>query len=62
MDRLVSDTREDVLDYILTVNIFNEGVDLPDINQVIMLRLLRAQSFLSSSWEEDFEKRRIKSS
>ena len=38
MDRLVSDTREDVLDYILTVNIFNEGVDLPDINQVIMLR------------------------
>lgn len=38
MDRLVSDTRTDVIDYILTVNIFNEGVDLPDINQVIMLR------------------------
>ncbi|MBR0381232.1 MAG: DEAD/DEAH box helicase [Eubacterium sp.] len=38
MDRLVSDCREDILDYILTVNIFNEGVDLPDINQVIMLR------------------------
>lgn len=38
MDRLVSDTRNDILDYILTVNIFNEGVDLPDINQVIMLR------------------------
>ena len=38
MDRLVSDTRIDPLDYILTVNIFNEGVDLPEINQVIMLR------------------------
>ena len=38
MDRLVSDDRIDILDYILTVNIFNEGVDLPDINQVIMLR------------------------
>lgn len=29
MDRLVSDSRVDVLDYILTVNIFNEGVVLP---------------------------------
>jgi len=38
MERLVSDDRRDVLDYILTVNIFNEGVDLPEINQVIMLR------------------------
>lgn len=26
------------LDYIFTVDIFNEGVDIPDINQVIMLR------------------------
>ena len=38
MDRLVSDERDDYLDYIITVNIFDEGVDLPDINQVIMLR------------------------
>ena len=38
MDRLVSDTRTDVLEYILTVNIFNEGVDIPEINQIIMLR------------------------
>ena len=29
---------EDRLDYILTVDIFNEGVDIPEINQVIMLR------------------------
>lgn len=26
------------LDYILTVDIFNEGVDIPDVNQVILLR------------------------
>ena len=38
MDRLTSDTRSDVLDYIFTVDIFNEGVDLPEVNQVIMLR------------------------
>lgn len=29
---------EDQLDYIFTVDIFNEGVDIPEINQVIMLR------------------------
>ena len=38
MDRLTSDNREDYLDYIITVDIFNEGVDLPEVNQVIMLR------------------------
>lgn len=27
-----------VLDYILTVDIFNEGIDIPAINQVVMLR------------------------
>ena len=31
-------TNGDYLDYILTVDIFNEGVDIPEINQVIMLR------------------------
>lgn len=29
---------EDFIDYIFTVDIFNEGVDIPEINQVIMLR------------------------
>ena len=29
---------EEYLDYIFTVDIFNEGVDIPSINQVIMLR------------------------
>lgn len=29
---------EDKLDYIFTVDIFNEGIDIPKVNQVIMLR------------------------
>lgn len=36
--RLERDNRADSLDYIFTVDIFNEGVDIPAINQVIMLR------------------------
>lgn len=37
--RLTSDTyNSDNLDFIFTVDIFNEGVDIPEINQVIMLR------------------------
>ncbi len=38
IERLVSDDREDILDYIFTIDIFNEGVDVPEINQVVMLR------------------------
>lgn len=38
INRLVSDTRSDYLQYILTVDIFNEGVDIPEINQVVLLR------------------------
>lgn len=34
----VSNLEEGKLDYILTVDIFNEGIDIPSINQVIMLR------------------------
>ncbi len=44
IERLVRDIpkekmkEEDYLDYIFTVDIFSEGVDIPEINQVIMLR------------------------
>ncbi len=38
IERLVSDTCSDPLDYIFTVDIFNEGVDIPEVNQVILLR------------------------
>lgn len=34
----VTELEEGLLDYILTVDIFNEGIDIPSINQVIMLR------------------------
>lgn len=36
--RLGQDDYEGALDYIFTVDIFNEGVDIPEINQVVMLR------------------------
>lgn len=42
IERLVGDSgverSSDALDYIFTVDIFNEGVDIPEVNQVIMLR------------------------
>ncbi|MGN1413710.1 MAG: DEAD/DEAH box helicase [Anaerovoracaceae bacterium] len=38
ISRLVDDDHPKKLDYIFTVDIFNEGVDIPEINQVIMLR------------------------
>lgn len=38
IERLVQEQAENSLDYIFTVDIFNEGVDIPEINQVIMLR------------------------
>jgi superfamily II DNA or RNA helicase/HKD family nuclease len=36
--RRLESTDEDKLDYIFTVDIFNEGVDIPMVNQVVMLR------------------------
>lgn len=36
--RLEQNEQENALDYIFTVDIFNEGVDVPAVNQVIMLR------------------------
>ncbi|WP_422659857.1 DUF3427 domain-containing protein [Paenibacillus sp. EC2-1] len=36
--RCVTDLEAGQLDYILTVDIFNEGIDIPCINQVVMLR------------------------
>lgn len=38
IERLTNDERTNRLDYIFTVDIFNEGVDIPEVNQVIMLR------------------------
>jgi len=38
IDRLESDLKSEKLDYIFTVDIFNEGIDIPRVNQIIMLR------------------------
>ena len=38
IERLAGEEGEDALDYIISVDIFSEGVDVPEINQVIMLR------------------------
>ena len=38
IDRLTGDDNQNALDYIISVDIFSEGVDAPEINQVIMLR------------------------
>lgn len=38
IERLTGDDSKNALDYIISVDIFSEGVDAPEINQVIMLR------------------------
>lgn len=38
MDKLETDNPNDYLDYIFTVDIFNEGIDIPKVNQIVMLR------------------------
>ena len=38
IQRLEQDEISNCLDYIFTVDIFNEGVDIPAVNQVVMLR------------------------
>lgn len=37
-ERRVEELEGGALDYILTVDVFNEGVDIPSVNQVVMLR------------------------
>ena len=38
IQRLETNNLDEKLDYIFTVDIFNEGIDIPKINQIIMLR------------------------
>ena len=37
-EQVVAELEEGQLDYILTVDIFNEGIDIPAVNQIVMLR------------------------
>ena len=38
IDKLESDDINERVDYIFTVDIFNEGIDIPRVNQIIMMR------------------------
>lgn len=38
IDRLTNDNNPDNIEFIFTVDIFNEGVDIPEINQVLLVR------------------------
>ena len=38
IQKLESINPEEKIDYIFTVDIFNEGIDIPKINQIVMLR------------------------
>jgi superfamily II DNA or RNA helicase len=38
IEQLESDNKEERIQYIFSVDIFNEGVDIPRVNQIIMLR------------------------
>ena len=38
IDKLTNDDNPDKLEFIFTVDIFNEGVDMPEINQVLLVR------------------------
>jgi SOS-response transcriptional repressor LexA len=38
IEKLETDNLSEKIDYIFTVDIFNEGIDIPKINQIIMLR------------------------
>ncbi len=38
IDKLTNDKNPDKLEFIFTVDIFNEGVDIPEINQVLLVR------------------------
>jgi hypothetical protein len=38
IDKLTNDDNPDKIEFIFTVDIFNEGVDIPEINQVLLVR------------------------
>ena len=42
IERLEQEENSNCLDYIFTVDIFNEGVDIPAVNQVVMLRATKS--------------------
>ncbi|WP_334301227.1 helicase-related protein, partial [Agathobacter rectalis] len=37
-NEVIQQLKDGRLNYIITVDLFNEGIDIPEINQVVMLR------------------------
>lgn len=37
-DKVISELKNGLINYIVTVDLFNEGIDIPEVNQIIMLR------------------------
>ena len=60
---MAGDEREDALDYIISVDIFSEGVDVPVDYQVIMLRPTVISNCFHSAigaWTSKKQKKRIR--
>ncbi|MFA6680042.1 MAG: DEAD/DEAH box helicase [Candidatus Methanomethylophilaceae archaeon] len=38
VERLEQDSKENCLDYVIAVDVLNEGIDIPRVNQIVMLR------------------------
>lgn len=53
-EKVVKQLEDGKLEYILTVDIFNEGIDIPSVNQVVMLRNTQSSIILFSSLVVDF--------
>ena len=49
------------LDYIFSVDILNEGVDIVEVNQVIMLRPTQSPIVFIQQLGRDLERRKIRS-
>ncbi|WP_392450243.1 DUF3427 domain-containing protein [Staphylococcus massiliensis] len=41
-DEVMQQLKDGVINYIITVDLFNEGIDIPEVNQVIMLRATKS--------------------
>lgn len=48
------------LDYIFSVDILNEGIDIVEVNQVIMLRPTQSPLYLSNNWDGGCVRRKEK--
>lgn len=60
IDRLTNDKREDKLEYIITVDIFNEGVDIPEVNQVLLVRPTQSSIIFIQQLGRDLHKTKDK--